>query len=751
MRKRSLLASPLGMIKAKQAFEITGWTQEDLAGQVGLSTRQSIWKFFSGKPIERYLFVQICSKLNLDWQEIATDEEYPKQVNLPGVKVCLGQKREVLRELIFSQCEFLQSSLELNQPSRVRDIYTALNVLPYLTSQRWLEVEDLQKEYIQGHHLHHMESRQPGIEVIANHHKVVIFGKPGSGKTTFLQYLALQCMEGNFQPHLIPVFIPLRMWAARAKLSNNFSLIDYLSHVWEKYQISKEEIDFLATQGHLLVLFDGVDEVGIDEREQIINELQIFTDNYYENSFIITCRTGYSDYYFRGFTYLEIADFEIIQVKIFVYKWFGCRYEPDEAEAKAEQFLRELSRAENQAIKELVVTPLLLSLICSVFEMRANFPSKRTKLYQAGLEILLVRWDQARGVVRDKTYRDLVTSDKIKLLSQIAATTFSQGKIFFEKAEILPIISDYLKTLNATNSDSETLWLESEAVLKSIQLQHGLLVEQAKDIYSFSHLTFQEYLTARKIVATPTGEAINQALEQLAKHLTKPQWREVISMTLNLLPNVDYFMGKLKETVDKLLVKKPRLLQYLNFLDVKTQAVKVNYKLAGVRAFYFNLLRNSPGNLAILIDVNLAGNLAEQLALDLLLARVLSLSDGLLKNPDIKQILNLGFALDFDVDFEFKQEVENLKNQLLESVKDKNSLLTWWQNNGADWLKNFREVVIKHRYFGEDWQFNLSEQALLETYCSANYFLVECLNSDCQITPQLRQDLENGLLVGAVF
>ena len=71
MAKRSLKASPLKIDKAKKAFERIGWTQEYLAAEVGLSTRQSVWKFFKGKPIERNTFIDICFQLNLDWQEIA--------------------------------------------------------------------------------------------------------------------------------------------------------------------------------------------------------------------------------------------------------------------------------------------------------------------------------------------------------------------------------------------------------------------------------------------------------------------------------------------------------------------------------------------------------------------------------------------------------------------------------------------------------------------------------------------------------
>jgi predicted NACHT family NTPase len=40
----------------------------------------------------------------------------------------------------------------------------------------------------------------------------------------------------------------------------------------------------------------------------------------------------------------------------------------------------------------------------------------------------------------------------------------------------------------------------SEAVLDALEAQHGLLIERAKGIYSFSHLTFQEYFAAQFLI-----------------------------------------------------------------------------------------------------------------------------------------------------------------------------------------------------------------------------------------------------------
>ena len=42
-------------------------------------------------------------------------------------------------------------------------------------------------------------------------------------------------------------------------------------------------------------------------------------------------------------------------------------------------------------------------------------------------------------------------------------------------------------------------YLDGESILEAIAIQQGIFVERATGIYSFSHLTLQEYLTAQHI------------------------------------------------------------------------------------------------------------------------------------------------------------------------------------------------------------------------------------------------------------
>jgi len=134
---------------------------------------------------------------------------------------------------------------------------------------------------------------------------------------------------------------------------------------------------------------------------------------------------------------------------------------------------------------------------------------------------MLKKWDETRGIKRDEVYRFFNLCRQKHLLAFVAAITFERGDYFFEKNTVQQLIADYLANLRDATSDPVNFESDSEVVLKAIEAQHGLLVKRARGIYSFYHLTFQEYFTAREIV----NNSAPQAMEKLVRHLTEKRWR----------------------------------------------------------------------------------------------------------------------------------------------------------------------------------------------------------------------------------
>ncbi|MEA5510568.1 NACHT domain-containing NTPase [Crocosphaera sp. UHCC 0190] len=761
MTRRSLRSSSEGIIEAKQALAAKGWTQEYLAGEVGLSSRQSIWKFLTGRPVERHVFKELCFKLALNWEDIADlpDESRvsrPLRVvedNLDLEELTLRMRSQV-RESIDTQCNTLQSSFELTQPPLQR-VYTTVNFYLQPSYQRWLEVSDLEQSLApsEGFHLSPIQyDSVVDLELVAQREKLVILGKPGAGKTTFLQYLALQCNQGKYRRDLIPCFIELRsVWDQGDGEPINF--LAYFVTCGKSYGFSNQQTLTLLQEGKFLCLLDGLDEVPQLMRESLCKNIETFTQDFYKNQVIITSRSSAQQFHFRGFTYVEMADFDAQQIDCFVQKWFGAvMADKTEAKNKAQQFLEQLERPENKPIRELAITPILLNLLCSVFKERVSFPRQRTKLYQAGLDILLQRWDQARGIDRDGFYHDLSLVHKLKLLSQIAAITFTENRYFFESRDILGIIENYLTENFSFKEDLENLWLTSEAVLKSIELQHGILVERAKDIYSFSHLTFQEYLTARKIIAND-NQNLEDELTKLADQMLDFRWREVILLIMSMLPKADVMIEKMKQFLDNLVKQDLDLQTFLESLNRKVKSMKTSYDEAAVRAFYFTLFRHRDLNLALSLDSNFAKKeqLNPEILLDSTLARAFMDSLNLLDNPSAKNFLNLCFTLEleqkFPLESEFLTGFKQLKLKLPNPDEGKEAIVNWVKNQGKQWVEMFRDILIQYRQIGYDWQLNQQQKELWNSYYDANLFLVECLQGDCQVSIEVKKTIKSTLLL----
>jgi predicted NACHT family NTPase len=333
MVKRSLQASLNGIQQAKRAFALKGWTQDNLAAEVNLKTRQPIWRFFSGRPVERHTFIEICSVLDLNWRETATNppaefmglEEYSRPPVL-DIDRLVEKVRSQRFDKIQDQCGVLQL-LDISHPVAIDDIYIDVNILEEIASQQWLEITELQnldpKEFNRIG-LGEVDQKQiPGIKAVETYSKLRVLGKPGVGKTTFLQYLAIQCNQGAFAANLFPIFIPLRNFAEKSKFSNEFSLLKYIRQDLLTSGISDPSvIETLLNAGRVLILLDGMDEILNQESNAVLSEIRRFSEDYHKNQFVATCRTASQKLRLRGFTDVEIAPFTSEQIRSFAQKWF---------------------------------------------------------------------------------------------------------------------------------------------------------------------------------------------------------------------------------------------------------------------------------------------------------------------------------------------------------------------------------------------------------------------------------------------
>ncbi|MDJ0734732.1 MAG: NACHT domain-containing protein [Nostocaceae cyanobacterium] len=320
MGRGSLKASSPGIEAAKKALIRRGLTQKALVENLGIS-RSTISKFFNGKAVERYVFEEICERLNLNWEDIfEPPPEEEQQNNSSPIDTLVQDIRQKIQAEIKQSCGTMRV-LDMTQPIELGSIYTQVNILKKITGRRGIDLEklleDLNRENFERFGLNQVqEKRVEGLKAVLDYSKLMVLGKPGAGKTTFLKYLTIQCIQGDFLKDFVPIFIPLKQFA---ETPGELGLLDYISQWLDECGVSEAQTKAqqLLKKGRALVLLDGLDEVREEDSDRIIKEIRDFSQQFSLSKFVITCRIAASDYTFTQFTEVEVADFENKQIKKF--------------------------------------------------------------------------------------------------------------------------------------------------------------------------------------------------------------------------------------------------------------------------------------------------------------------------------------------------------------------------------------------------------------------------------------------------
>jgi predicted NACHT family NTPase len=168
--------------------------------------------------------------------------------------------------------------LDMTQPIDLNAIYTNVNILEKISRNQRRSIEELlegcDRENFDRFILGTVKQKRiPGLEAVEKHDKLLILGKPGAGKTTFLKWLVLQCNLGQLHQERVPFFVTLKEFA---EADDRPTLINFLAKQLIECGIenARATVEQILERGRSIVLLDRLDEIRSSDHDRVLNTVR---------------------------------------------------------------------------------------------------------------------------------------------------------------------------------------------------------------------------------------------------------------------------------------------------------------------------------------------------------------------------------------------------------------------------------------------------------------------------------------------
>ncbi len=381
------------------------------------------------------------------------------------------------------------------------------------------EKVERQKEKEEGEKKEKIE-RLPVLEGICKYaaDHVLLVGRPGSGKSTALARLLLQEAENALkdQQAKIPVLVELRYLPSEA---NESSVGDHIVAFMHKHDpaldIDEAGIKQLLRQGRLLLLVDGVNELPSDRGRVMVNQ---FRELYQKTCpMIFTTRELSAGGDLGIAKRLEMQPLTEPQMQQFVMAYLPTQ---------GERLLRQLSGR----LREFGQTPLLLWMLCLVFNPSQPIPSNLGMVFRKFIEKVYV------GKIKDgiTTYRNsqIWWGRLLQCLAfeMISGENLTDSRVAISRQRAERILIEFLKGKVEYPDDCAIRWLND-------LLKHHL-IQTNNDLIEFEHQLIQEYYAAEWLLGLLENQQISYERLQ-HDYLNYLKWTEPLALMLELVESED--------------------------------------------------------------------------------------------------------------------------------------------------------------------------------------------------------------------
>jgi len=392
------------------------------------------------------------------------------------------------------------------------------------------------------------------IDFIKDKRRVIVTGEGGGGKSMFMRYLWIVLAEESNGK--IPIFIELK------NIKSNVKLVDYIYYAATTGSENDRIEQFLQLlkDGRFSLILDGFDEIKIDARDRIQNEIFELAELYSKNIIVVS---GRSDDRYNGWSRFERSKVCPLDKKQSITLIERVDYYED----ITSEFLSKLKADQFSAQRTFLERPLLLCMMLLTYKHFREIPNKLHLFYSNAFDAMYREHDSFKdGFKRDmhvKVQPDIFR----RILSYMCLFSYKEQKIEFTLNDLLDYINKALRAVSSNES--------SEKFLNDL-IESVCVIQKEGFVYSFVHRSFQEYFTAECL------KTLNPSLcEKLLLDFSRRSSDNVISMLNDMNPDLvmTSFVLKFIRANSKKIADISKAEKFADMLDVTRDTIEGNMQI----------------------------------------------------------------------------------------------------------------------------------------------------------------------------
>ncbi|MCB1734370.1 MAG: NACHT domain-containing protein [Gammaproteobacteria bacterium] len=369
-------------------------------------------------------------------------------------------------------------------------------------------------------------------DAVRHYRRLLLIGSPGSGKSLLLQRLALHSADPRLSEvadAALPILLELhRMNGAPMPLRK--MLAYKLS--FQKVRGADALINRGLSEGNLLLLLDGLDELSQFDRNHVLVDIKTLLGRFPDVRCVITCRKSSYRNELRGVVDAtgELIGFSDDDIDSFLTHWGSTPENPHAGPGVAR--LREFFAA-HPTVRSLARNPMMLNILAFIRASTQTVNVQTRARYLAEAVDILI----ARDIGENQRY---TPDQKFKFLCHIARYLQDGGAR--EGTDLFSLPRKLAQQEVSTALPRLTKTSDTRGLIDEIVNQTSLLwLVAGGEVLKFAHPALQQYLAAASLIDNQEGLLIRYRSDPDA-------WRESVKIWCGLVDDP----GRVIETVMRL-------------------------------------------------------------------------------------------------------------------------------------------------------------------------------------------------------